>query len=101
VSVGRRSAGIAHLKARLSEYFQAAKAGEEIVITERGRAVARITPIRPGDDADSDRNALVRAGILQPAKREIPRRFWTGQAAARDPKGRVLAGLIEERREGR
>jgi prevent-host-death family protein len=97
----RRTAGVADLKARLSEYLRAAKAGEEVVITERGRAVARIMAIRSGGDADSDRDVLVRAGILRPAKRGIPRRFWTRSPAARDREGLVVAGLLDERRQGR
>ena len=35
-------------KARLSELVDRAEAGREIVITRRGRAVARIVPARPG-----------------------------------------------------
>ena len=40
-----RRVAIAQLKARLSEYVAAAKSGEEVVITERGRPVARLTPM--------------------------------------------------------
>ena len=39
---------IAKLKARLSEYLAAAKAGQGVVITDRGRPVARLTPLSGG-----------------------------------------------------
>ena len=37
--------GIRELKAQLSAYVQRVKAGDTVVITERGKAVGRIVPI--------------------------------------------------------
>jgi prevent-host-death family protein len=39
--------GIRELKARLSNYVQQVKAGTTLVITERGKPVGRIVPIKP------------------------------------------------------
>jgi prevent-host-death family protein len=36
--------GVRELKAKLSEYVAAAAAGEDIVVTDRGRPVARLVP---------------------------------------------------------
>lgn len=36
--------GVRELKAKLSEYLAAAAAGEDIVVTDRGRPVARLVP---------------------------------------------------------
>ena len=47
-------------KARLSELVDRAERGREIVITRRGRAVARIVAMRPGGRRhEVDRNAIV------------------------------------------
>ncbi|MCC7487326.1 MAG: type II toxin-antitoxin system prevent-host-death family antitoxin [Burkholderiales bacterium] len=47
-------------KARLSELIDRAEAGREIVITRRGRAVARIVPARQGGRRrEVDRDAIV------------------------------------------
>ena len=47
-------------KARLSELVDRAEAGREIVITRRGRAVARLVPARPGGRRrEVDRDAIV------------------------------------------
>ncbi len=47
-------------KARLSELVDRAEAGREIVITRRGRAVARIVPVRQsGRQREVDRDAIV------------------------------------------
>lgn len=39
-----RAAGIKELKARLSEYVRAVKAGETVLVTERGEVVAELRP---------------------------------------------------------
>jgi prevent-host-death family protein len=36
--------GVRELKAKLSEYLAAAAAGEEVIVTDRGRPVARLVP---------------------------------------------------------
>ncbi len=39
-----KAAGIKELKARLSEYVRAVKAGETVLVTERGEVVAELRP---------------------------------------------------------
>lgn len=95
-----KQASIASLKARLSEYLAAAKAGEEIIVTDRGRPVARLGPISAIAQREARVSALVRAGLARPAARKLPADFWSRPRVA-DPKGRVLAALIGERAEGR
>lgn len=41
--------GIARLKAQLSRYLEAAKRGDEVVVTERGRPVAKLAEGRRPD----------------------------------------------------
>jgi len=45
--MGQVTAGIRELKAHLSEYIRQVKAGEVVVITERGMQIARILPAEP------------------------------------------------------
>jgi len=40
-----KAVGIRDLKTHLSRYMKSVKAGSEIVVSERGRAIARITPV--------------------------------------------------------
>jgi prevent-host-death family protein len=42
------SAGIKELKNNLSRYLSQVKNGEDILITERGKAIARILPVLSG-----------------------------------------------------
>ena len=88
---------IATLKASLSELLAGVKAGEEVVVTERGRPVARIVPYDPGSAELDD---LVRAGQVRRARHPLPGDFWTRPKLA-DPEGRLLQALLEERQAGR
>lgn len=95
-----RRVPITELKARLSEHLEAVKAGEEIVVTDRGRPVARLTPVT-GEGQDDARIAeLVRASLARPPLAPLSDGFWTLPRPA-DPEGRALQILLEERRGGR
>ena len=95
-----RRASIAKLKAHLSEYVDAARAGEEIIVTDRNRPVARLCPVNVPVRGEARLLELIRAGLARPAVRPLPRDFWT-RRRPHDPQSRVLAALIEERAEGR
>ena len=88
---------VATLKASLSELLASVKAGEEVVVTERGRPVARIVPYEPGGDELDD---LVRAGQMRRSRSHLPPDFWTRPRPA-DPGGRLLRTLLEERNAAR
>lgn len=57
--------GIRNLRADLSRYVERVKQGEEIVVTEHGRPVARLVPM--SGERKIDR--LIREGIVIPARR--------------------------------
>lgn len=84
--------GVRELKNRLSGYLKRVQGGEEIVVTERGRSVARIVPVNT--------SSLKRA--LEPMLREGAVR-WNGgkpRGASRRPviRGRTLADMVKEDR---
>jgi antitoxin (DNA-binding transcriptional repressor) of toxin-antitoxin stability system len=62
-----KTVGVRELKNRLSEYIRRARAGEAVLVTDRGQIVAELGP--PGE-AGSDRqlpvglSALARRGLL-------------------------------------
>ncbi len=95
-----KRASIASLKAHLSEYLEAAKAGEEIIVTDRNRPVARLGPVSAPVLQETRLGRLVRAGLARPAARNLPGDFWD-RSRPQDRQARALAALIEERAEGR
>ena len=93
-------ASISQLKARLSQFLEAVRRGEEIIVTDRGNAVARLAPVRGELAEDARRDQLIRSGRLRPPRRQLPADFWDRPRPA-DPEGRGLFALLEEREEGR
>jgi prevent-host-death family protein len=90
---------VAQLKAQLSKYLRLVKAGEEILITERGVPVAKIVPIRNGaGDLESLRD-LERQGLLTLGSRRLPKNFWK-LPRGKDAKATVRRALREERDRG-
>ena len=59
-----RSVAVSKLKASLSRYLSTVKAGREIVVTERGRPVARLVPVV----SDREREAEILASLRGRAK---------------------------------
>jgi prevent-host-death family protein len=88
------------LKARLSEHIRRVKGGEEVIVTERGRAVAVLSAVRRSESQEADLDALVESGLARRAERPLDKGFW-GLPRGADPHGAVLDSLLRERREAR
>jgi prevent-host-death family protein len=94
------TATVSKLKASLSEYLRRVKAGEEVLVSERGRPIARLVPVTGGDALPDHLAEMARQGLARVGSRRLSRAFWD-LPRPRDPKGRVLSGLLEERERGR
>jgi prevent-host-death family protein len=55
-----RSVNIGDLKARLSAHIQRVRRGEEVLVCERNKPVARIIPIRLEGRSDQERRLIAR-----------------------------------------
>ena len=93
---------ISELKAKLSEYLEAVRAGEEVIVTDRGRPVARISPVSGSTHAESRLRMLVRTGQARPPARDggVDVDMLAAQRP-RVPGARLAEAVIEERRESR
>ena len=81
--------GIRELRDHLSKYLEQVQAGQELVVTDRGRAVARVLPMTGERTIDR----LIREGTVTPARtrrRSLP--------AAIKSKGTVSDLVAEQRR---
>lgn len=61
--------GVRELKNRLSAYLSLVKAGQTIVITERGKVVGYLSPVAPSLEARM--HALEAAGFLRRGKEKL------------------------------
>ena len=95
-----KTAAVSQLKASLSGYLASVQAGEEILVTDRGRPVAKLVPIdRAAADVPSRLARLERAGLVRVGCGLAPD-FWE-RALPDDPEDRLLTALLAERDENR
>lgn len=89
---------VSKLKMSLSAYLRQVKAGEEVLVTEHGRPVARLLPPSqtslPDYLQEMEKNGLVRRG-----QRPLPQNFWDLLRPA-DPDAGVRSIVMREREEG-
>jgi prevent-host-death family protein len=94
---------IRELKARLSRYLRAASAGKDIVVTSRGKPVARIIPLAP---PKADSKSPSREELIERMKALMPEvRIGTGKVplgSARPirikPGQKTMAEIVSEGR---
>ena len=94
------TAAVSELKASLSKFLTKVKAGEEVLVTERGRPIAKLVPLdREKLELPGHLLALERAGLVRVGTGRIPDDFWDLKRP-RDAKGRAVDALLREREEG-
>ena len=94
-----RSVNVAKLKDQLSKYLSFAKEGEEIVIRDRNRPVAKIVPFSP-ETADDQEALLVAQGRMRlPKERLDLKKFWK-MRMPRVSGNKAIEALLADRDEG-
>lgn len=83
--------GIRELRADLSRWLKQVQKGEEILVTDRGKPVARITAA----DGRSKLEELIAAGVVTPAKRRPAARTMPKPISGTGP---VSDLVLEDRR---
>ena len=80
--------GIRELRDHLSRYLDRVRDGDEVIVTDRGRAIARVVPV--GTERVLDR--LIAEGIVTPARQPKKR-------AAKPLKAKgIVSDLVGEQR---
>jgi len=85
--------GTRELKAKLSEYLRRVKAGETIIVTERGKTIAQIVPVKPS--LEQRLMALVDSGISE----WNGKKYRPGKPAAHNRASQQLSDLVIEDRD--
>ena len=95
-----KTAPVSELKARLSEYLNQVKAGMEVLITDRGKPVARLVPISRTKNLKESLVSMEKQGLIKLGSGKLSKDFWRMDRPD-DPQGLVLKALLEEREAGR
>lgn len=91
---------ISELKARLSAFIDIVRDGDEVLVTDRGRLIARLVPIRQAEQEEGRREMLLRSGRLRGPTATLADDFFL-RARPADANGDSLAALLDERADGR
>ncbi|HEU5407170.1 MAG TPA: type II toxin-antitoxin system prevent-host-death family antitoxin [Nitrospira sp.] len=92
-----KRAAVSTLKATLSACLAKVKAGDEVLVVERGKPIAKLVPLSKDSDTLHD---LARAGLVRLGTGKLPAGFWK-LPRPKDRQGRGLNALLVDRSEGR
>ncbi|MDF0644541.1 MAG: type II toxin-antitoxin system prevent-host-death family antitoxin [Nitrospira sp.] len=93
--------GVSTLKATLSACLARVKAGDEVLVMERGKPIAKLVPLRKGTDGTAAHlEDLARAGLVRVGTSKLPAGFWK-MPRPKDRKRRGLKALLADRAVGR
>lgn len=98
-----KRASITEAKNSFSKLIDGVKAGQPVLIMDRGHPVARLEPVTGVDADDTGRLAqLIREGVVRPSRGPgLPKSFFSEPLPRGKPGISILDALLEERREGR
>jgi prevent-host-death family protein len=88
-----KAVGIRELKAKLSEYIRLIKAGEDILVTDRGEVVAEIRPARKkliDPKEDQGLQSLARQGCLSLGGQNNPKAYLELSKLTETPSSQLL-----------
>ena len=85
--------GIRELKSQLARYLRRAKAGDTVIITERGKPIVQMTPVKPS--LEEKMQKMIDAGLAEWSGRKL--KPHTPRVRTRGK--RNMADLVIENRE--
>lgn len=85
-----RTVNISDLKARLSAHIQIVRDGEEVLVCERNKPVARIVPLRLAERSEQERRLVARGVLAPPAKKRRSSVSWP------EPPGNICDDVMEQ-----
>ena len=67
---------IAELKARLSAHLRLVRGGEEVLVCDRDKPVARIVPVRLEDHSEQEQRLIAKGLLTPPLKKHSASTVW-------------------------
>lgn len=96
-----KSTSIADLKNNLSSYLREVVRGQEILVRNRKKPIARIVPILP-PPLEQEEESLVQEGSMRLPEKEATKAFWTRffeKRGARISPAKAARAIVEDRNE--
>ncbi len=94
-----RSVKVSELKNNLDKYLNEVSEGEELIIHNRNKPIAKLVPLPSPDDEEARMEALVAAGkIRRPQRDALPESFWE-EDGPRVSLEKIVAAVMADRDE--
>lgn len=87
--------GLREANQRFSDAVRAVKAGQEVVLTERGQPIAVLKPLPARSRLGAAIRRLEAAGVLRPARAPVPLPSWRPRVV----RGAPLSRTVREERD--
>jgi prevent-host-death family protein len=94
-----RVVNIANLKARLSAHIKYVREGEEVLVCDRNKPVARIVPCELEGYSEQEKELIARGVLTPPLKPRRASASWPKPAG--NVSQEIMERILEEEREGR
>ena len=92
-----RTVTVSKLKASLSEYLRRVKAGEEVLVIERGRPIAKLTPATGVETLPDYLRALEKQGLVAIAVPAVETNFDLETLRLPGDRRRAFSAIAHER----
>lgn len=96
-----KRASISEAKNKLSSLIDQVRRGQSVIITDRSRPVAMLSPVDASLSDDDRLAALDRAGIITRGRHRLPDSFFKMPRGKSPPNATLLQAILDERRDGR
>ena len=96
---GMRTVNISDLKAQLSAHIQLVRDGEEVLVCDRNKPVARIVPCLVEDRSEQEQRLVARGVLTPPLKKRPVSASWPEPPG--DVSDKVMEQVWREERESR
>jgi len=85
-----KTVNISDLKAQLSAHIQLVRHGEEVLVCDRNKPVARIVPCQPEGDSEQEQRLIARGVLTPPLHKRAASVSWP------EPPGNVSDKVMEQ-----
>jgi antitoxin (DNA-binding transcriptional repressor) of toxin-antitoxin stability system len=94
----RQIVNVTGLQTDLITWLERVRAGEEALVSDLNRPIARLLPVEIGDDIEAEELEMAAAGLVRLPTEELPESFWKMEAPVL-PMEDIVAAVRAERDE--
>jgi prevent-host-death family protein len=80
VKIEMQTVNVTELQTNLIAWLERVRAGEEVLVSDLNRPIARLLPVEIGDGIEAEELEMAAAGLVRLPTEELPESFWEMEA---------------------